>query len=261
MFLLHCLFMGTRIAKFLAAAGVCSRRQAEELVRSSRVSVDGEILSEVGYKVGVNEVVAVDGVTITYNRSVPRLWLFHKPAMCIVSERDELGRVTIFDKIGDLGIVGLPRLVSVGRLDYNSEGLLLLTDSGALARILELPQTAIERHYRVRVFGKPNPEDLEKIRGGLEIDGVQYRPCEVELEDNQNLRSSNLWLYMILQEGKNREIRYLFEFFGLRVNRLVRLSYGAFHLGSLQVGDLSEVSAADLRESLKSIEAATDLFR
>ena len=250
--------MQGRIAKFLAHAGVCSRRQAEELVREGRVSVNRLTIQEVGFKLTGGEKVYVDGKEVILQESPPRVWEYHKPAGCIVSEKDEKGRTTIFDNIKSLKLE-LPRLISVGRLDYNSEGLLLLTDSGALARLLELPSLGVERHYRVRVHGKPNNADLEKLKLGMEIDGIQYRGCDVEIEDNQPPMASNLWLRMILQEGKNREIRKLFEALGMQVSRLIRIRYGGFSLQGLEQNNLREVK--NPQNKLKGISGVNDLFQ
>ncbi len=250
--------MQGRIAKFLAHAGVCSRRQAEELVREGRVSVNHLTIQDVGFKLTGDEKVCVDGKEVTYTESAPRIWEYHKPAGCIVSEKDEKNRTTIFDNIKALKLE-LPRLIAVGRLDYNSEGLLLLTDSGALARVLELPIHAIDRHYRVRVHGKPNTADLQKLREGMTIDGIHYRGCAVEIEDDQPPTASNLWLRMVLQEGKNREIRRLFEALNMQVSRLVRIRYGSFSLDGLGQNHLREVKKP--QSKLKGIEGATHLFQ
>lgn len=227
-----------RIAKFVAAAGVCSRRAAEALVRSGRVRVNGVEVEDLGWQVEVSDEVMVDGVVVHCRSGLARLWKFHKPRGCVVSERDERGRRTVFDIIGELGNVSLPRLIAVGRLDYNSEGLLLLSDDGGLARVLEHPSSGLRRRYRVRVFGQVELRQLEALGLGVCVDGVCYRPVAARL---LRRTGSHCWLEMDLHEGKNREIRKLMQFLGYSVNRLIRVGYGDFDLGDLKVADLKEI--------------------
>ena len=230
-----------RIAKFLSGAGVCSRRDAEWLIAEGRVSVNGDVLTTPATLVSEEDVIVVDGDTIQNKSSSPRLWRYHKPEGLITSHRDELGRATVFDHLPR----EMPRVISVGRLDINSEGLLLLTTSGELSRALELPQNALERTYRVRVHATPMEEHLDEIRHGLRIDGVDYAPAEVALESAKDT-GRNRWLTMTIREGKNREIRRIFEHFGHRVSRLIRVSYGPFALGNLAPGQVAEVAASEV---------------
>jgi 23S rRNA pseudouridine2605 synthase len=227
-----------RIAKFLSAAGVCSRRDAEWLIAEGRVLLNGAVLSTPATLVSEDDVIVVDGDIIQNKPLTPRVWRYHKPEGLITSHRDERGRATVFDHLPR----EMPRVISVGRLDINSEGLLLLTTSGELSRALELPQNALERTYRVRVHATPADDHLDSIRHGLRIDGVDYAPAEVMLESAKDT-GRNRWLTMTIREGKNREIRKIFEHFGHRVSRLIRVSYGPFDLGNLQPGEVAEVPA------------------
>lgn len=236
---------GERIAKRLARAGVCSRRDAERLILEGRVSLNGETLSSPAINVMEQDDIAVDGKVIGAKETT-RLWLYHKPAGLVTSHRDEMGRPTIFENLPK----NLPRVISVGRLDLNSEGLLLLTNDGELSRHLELPSTGWARKYRVRAFGRIAQEDLEALKDGITIDGIHYGPIEAEIE---NVQSSNIWLSMILKEGKNREIRKILEHLGLQVNRLIRVSYGPFQLGTLAPAAVAEVPSKILNEALGKI--------
>lgn len=238
---------GERIAKRLARAGVCSRRDAEKLILEGRVSLNGETLSSPAVNVTEQDRIAVDGKPLKEKEST-RLWLYHKPAGLVTSHRDEMGRPTIFENLPK----NLPRVISVGRLDLNSEGLLLLTNDGELSRHLELPSTGWARKYRVRAFGRIEQEDLDSLIDGITIDGIHYGPIEAEIE---NVQSSNIWLSMTLREGKNREIRKILEHLGLQVNRLIRISYGPFQLGTLAPAAALEISPKDLKESLGNIIA------
>ena len=231
-----------RIAKVLARAGVCSRRDAERWVAAGRVAVDGHVLTTAAVVVTAGSDVRVDGKPLPAPDR-PRLWRYHKPAGLVTTPRDEKGRPTVFDALPK----ELPRLISIGRLDLNSEGLLLLTNDGALARRLELPSTGWIRRYKVRVHGEVEPERLAALAGGVTIDGISYGPIRASLERRQG---SNAWIAMGLREGKHREVRRVLEHLGLQVTRLIRLSYGPFQLGNLARGAVDEVPKKVLAEQL-----------
>lgn len=240
---------GERIAKFMARAGLCSRRDAERWIADGRVKVNGEVLISPACVVTSEDVVSVDGKTIA-DKEPLRLWLYHKPAGLLTTHHDPEGRPTVFEHLPTT----LPRVISVGRLDMTSEGLLLLTTSGALARYLELPSTGWIRCYRVRVYGSPSRHALAQLRRGLTVEGVHYAGIEVAIERQT---TSHTWLSMGLKEGKNREIRRLCEHLGLKVTRLIRVSYGAFALGELAAGQVREVKPSAVRDALG--EAYTEL--
>ncbi len=231
-----------RIAKLLARAGLCSRRDAERWITQGRVSVDGNVLTTPAVTVGAANDIRVDGKPIP-QPDRPRLWRYHKPAGLVTTHRDEKGRPTVFAALPK----ELPRLISVGRLDLGSEGLLLLTNDGALARRLELPATGWVRRYKVRVHGEVEEARLAALAKGVRIDGVAYGPIRAGLERTQG---SNAWVAMALTEGKNREVRRVLEHLGLQVTRLIRLSFGPFQLGSLERGSLDEVPKKALAEQL-----------
>ena len=233
---------GERIAKVIARAGVCSRRAAERLIAEGRVAVDGRRLDGPAVNVTADQRVTIDGEALPAP-APPRLWRYHKPKGLITSARDPQGRPTVFASLPpELG-----RLLSVGRLDLNSEGLLLLTNDGALKRRLELPASGWIRRYRARVHGRPDPQKLAGLARGVRVDGVDYGPIRAELERQT---ASNAWLKMALTEGKNREVRKVLEHLGLAVNRLIRVAYGPFQLGRLPRGALDEVPAKVLAEQL-----------
>lgn len=244
-----------RIAKAIARAGLCSRREAETLISQGRVDLDGTTVTSPAVKVTSEQRITVDGEPLP-RREPPRLWRYHKPTGLLTAARDPEGRPTVFDRLP----AGLPRVMPVGRLDLNSEGLLLLTNDGGLKRQLELPATGWRRRYRVRVFGTVAPKALQRLRDGIEVEGVRYGPIEAELDDKVGERSggANTWLTMTLREGKNREIRRVCEAIGLRVNRLLRLSFGPFQLGALKPDDVEEVPAKVLKEQLGA-KLASDL--
>lgn len=225
-----------RIAKKMADAGLCSRREAERWILAGRVQINGGTLKTPAYVVGDEDTVLVDGKPLT-QKSQTRVWMYHKPAGLIVSAHDPQGRSTIFEHLPK----NMPRVISVGRLDLNSEGLLLLTNDGAWARKMELPANGWERTYRVRVHGVVSGEMLGRLSKGVKVDGIQYAPCQVEVERKQG---TNTWLKMTLHEGKNREIRKLMKFFGLEVSRLIRISYGPYQLGTLAPGAVQEAPCA-----------------
>ncbi|MEM6695036.1 MAG: pseudouridine synthase [Pseudomonadota bacterium] len=233
---------GDRIAKVLARAGVASRRDAERMIEAGRVSVNGNRIDSPALNVTAKDRISVDGKPLA-QAEPPRLWLFHKPAGLVTTERDEKGRKTVFDALPD----AMPRVMSVGRLDLNSEGLLLLTNDGGIKRRLELPATGWLRRYRVRVNGVPDDAMLEPLRTGLAIEEVRYQPMSVTL-DRQ--KGANAWLTIGLREGKNREIRRAMDAVGLVVNRLIRVSFGPFQLDSLKPGSVEEVRQKILRDQL-----------
>jgi 23S rRNA pseudouridine2605 synthase len=231
-----------RVAKLLARAGVCSRRDAERWIAEGRVAVDGRVLTTPATTVTAANDVRIDGKPLPAAER-PRLWRYHKPAGLVTTHRDEKGRPTVFDALPK----ELPRLISVGRLDLNSEGLLLLTNNGALSRRLELPATGWLRRYKVRVHGEVEPERLAALENGVIIDRVSYGPIRASLE---RLQGSNAWIAMALREGKNREVRRVLEHLDLQVTRLIRLAYGPFQLGNLARGAVAEVPKKVLAEQL-----------
>jgi 23S rRNA pseudouridine2605 synthase len=231
-----------RIAKVLARAGLCSRREAERWIADGRVSVDGAVLTSPAVTVGPASEILVDGKKLPAPERT-RLFRYHKPKGLVTTHRDEAGRPTVFAALPP----GLPRLISIGRLDLNSEGLLLLTNDGALARRLELPATGWVRRYRARVHGVVDEKRLAALARGLAIGGVAYGPVRARLE---RVQGSNAWLSVALTEGKNREIRRVLEHLGLAVTRLIRLSYGPFQLGHLPKGAIEEVTGKVLAEQL-----------
>lgn len=233
---------GERIAKTLARAGLASRRGAEALIAAGRIAVNGQIITSPALNVTPSDQITFDGNPIgTAERT--RLWLYHKPLGLITTEKDEKGRPTVFDALPK----ELPRVMSVGRLDLNSEGLLLLTNDGAVKRMLELPSTGWLRKYRVRVNGKPQDATFDPLRKGISIEGERFQPMEVELDRQQG---ANAWLTIGLREGKNREIRRALAEIDLKVNRLIRISYGPFRLNDLKPGEVEEVKTRVLRDQL-----------
>lgn len=233
-----------RIAKKIAAAGLCSRRDAEKWILAGRVEVNGVKLKTPACVVGENDVVVVDGVALK-QPSKTRLWCYHKPVGLLTTHKDPAGRPTVFENLP----AGLPRVISVGRLDLNSEGLLLLTTSGELARSLELPTRGWKRQYRVRIHGAMTPEMIQKAAKGLTINGIRYSPTHIEIEANQS-GGKNQWILVTLTEGKNREIRKMMEYFGLQVSRLIRISYGPFQLGNLPTGQVKEIPQKVIKEQI-----------
>lgn len=241
-----------RIAKFMAAAGLCSRRDAERWIAEGRVIVNGNTLTTPATLVTADDDVIVDGKRIKNKPPTPRLFVYHKPAGLVTSHRDEKGRATVFDRLPR----DLPRVISVGRLDLDSEGLLLLTTSGALARAMELPKNAQQRVYRVRIRGTPMETHYQQLERGVRVDDVQYQPIAVEVERMKEGR--NQWLTLTLREGKNREIRRIFEHFDLPVSRLIRIQYGNFHLDDLEPEEVAEVPAADVETLMTKLGIDTE---
>ncbi|MBW7921058.1 MAG: pseudouridine synthase [Rubellimicrobium sp.] len=235
-------FPGERIAKVLSRAGVASRRDAERMIAEGRVQVNGRIVTSPALNVGPKDRITVDDAVIPAPEPL-RIWRYHKPAGLVTSARDEAGRATIFDEMP----ADLPKVMPVGRLDINSEGLLLLTNDGGVKRRLELPSTAWLRRYRVRVHGEPDDAALDALRAGVTVDGVEYQPMEVQFDRQQG---ANAWLTVGLREGRNREIRRVMEHLGLKVARLIRISYGPFQLGDLVPGAVEEVRARVVRDQL-----------
>ncbi len=233
---------GQRIAKVLARRGIGSRRAVERMIAEGRVSVDGRVIDSPALNVTGRETLSVDGKEVA-EAEPARLWLYHKPSGLVTTSSDEKGRPTVFDALPE----GIPRVMSVGRLDLTSEGLLLLTNDGEIKRRLELPSTGWLRKYRVRVNGAPNDATFEPLRKGIEIDGERFQPMQVTFDRQQG---GNAWVTVALREGRNREVRRAMEAVGLTVNRLIRISYGPFRLGPLKPGAVEEVKARVLRDQL-----------
>ncbi len=233
---------GDRIAKVMARAGLCSRREAERWIEDGRVRVNGKKLKSPAFDVGLRDDVTVDGEPLP-NREPVRIWRYHKPKGLVTTHRDPQGRATVFDNLP----ASLPRVISVGRLDYNTEGLLLLTNDGDLARHLELPATGWLRRYRVRAHGRITAEQLKPLADGMTIDGTRYGPIEATLDQSG---ASNHWLTLGLREGKNREVRRVLGALGLDVNRLIRISFGPFQLLDLKPGTTDLVRRKVLADQL-----------
>jgi 23S rRNA pseudouridine2605 synthase len=233
---------GERIAKRLSRSGLCSRRDAEEWITQGRVAVNGRVITSPALDVTERDVITVDGNPLP-ERERTRLFLYHKPRGLMTTHADPEGRPTVFDNLPE----HLPRLISIGRLDFNTEGLLLLTNDGGLARALELPDTGWLRRYRVRAHGTVTQGQLDELRKGVEVDGVKYGSIDAQLEHDQG---ANVWIVFAIREGKNREVRNVMAHLGLEVNRLIRVSYGPFQLAELAEGEVEEVKTRVLREQL-----------
>ena len=237
-----------RIAKAMARAGIASRREVERLIGLGKVAVNGKILDTPATLVTRDDVITVDGKPIGSAEST-RVWRYHKPAGLMTSHNDPQGRPTVFDALPS----GLPRVISVGRLDLNTEGLLLLTNDGELSRALELPQTELVRQYRARARGRVSQLQLDTLKDGVTVDGVRYGPIDATLDkakESEGNAPANLWISVSITEGKNREVRKVLEHLGLTVNRLIRLAYGPFQLGTLPLGSVEEVGPRVIRELL-----------
>ena len=237
------------MAKALARAGVASRREVERLIEAGRVALNGQVLTTPAVKVGKGDILTLDGKPVEAAEPA-RVWRYHKPAGLVTSNGDPQGRPTVFEHLPK----ELPRTISVGRLDMNTEGLLLLTNDGGLARALELPQNALVRRYRARAFGRVDPAKLEALKDGVTIEGVAYGSIEARIDKAQGqdrkTGSANLWISVAITEGKNREVRRVLEHLGLKVNRLIRLAYGPFALADLALGEVQEVGPRVIREQL-----------
>ena len=235
---------GERIAKRIARAGLCSRREAERWIAAGRVAVDGRVLDSPAFAVLPHHRIVVDGRPLAES-APPALWRYHKPAGLVTTNRDPQGRPTVFERLPP----DLPRVISVGRLDLTTEGLLLLTNDGDLARFLELPSTGWTRRYRVRVNGRPDEAALARLAEGVTVAGIRYGPVHARLDRRQG---ANAWLTMSIREGKNREIRKLCAHLGLTANRLIRIGYGPFQLGKLAAGAVEPVPERVLRQQLSN---------
>ena len=241
---------GERIAKVLSRAGIASRREAERLIELGEVKVNGKTITSPALNVTPADRITVRGEPVGQPEP-PRLWLYYKPEGLVSSASDEKGRDTVFDHLPE----DMPRVMSVGRLDLNSEGLLLLTNDGELKRRLELPSTGWLRKYRVRVKGNPTEPEVEPLRKGITVEGDRFQPMEVKIDRHQG---ANAWLTVGLREGKNREIRRAMTHIGLTVNRLIRVSYGPFRLNELKPGEVEEIKPRILREQLGMAEDAEE---
>src|SRR6202167_5605194 len=233
---------GERIAKVIARAGLASRREAEAWIAAGRVAVNGAVIGSPALNVTTDDRISIDGEPLP-GRERTRLFLYHKPRGLLTTHDDPQGRPTIFARLPQ----DLPRLISVGRLDFNTEGLLLLTNDGALARVLELPSTGWLRRYRVRAHGDVTQAELDQLRGGITVSGIRYGAIEANLD---RVQGSNLWLTFAIREGKTREVRNVLGAIGLTVTRLIRVSFGPFQLGELAEGEVEEVRTRILREQL-----------
>ena len=247
------------MAKALARAGVASRREVERLIAAGRVALNGKVLDTPAIKIAPGDILTVDGAVVG-DAEPTRVWRYHKPAGLVTTHKDPKGRPTVFEQLP----AGLPRVISIGRLDLNSEGLLLLTNDGALARALELPATGLVRRYRARARGQTSQAKLDRLKAGMTVEGVHYGPIEASLDkvresdDGEGRVGANLWITVTLAEGKNREVRKVLEAIGLTVNRLIRLSYGPFQLGALAPGEVEEIGPRVIRDQLaRHIDAAS----
>ena len=234
---------GERVARALARAGVASRREAERLIAAGRVALNGQALTSPAVNVGKDDILTLDGQPVA-EQAPARLWRYHKPPGLITTHKDPKGRPTVFERLPP----ALGRVISVGRLDLTSEGLLLLTNDGDLARQLELPSSGVVRRYRARAFGRASQEKLDRLAQGITVEGMAYGPIRAHLDGG---RGSNVWITLELGEGKNREVRKVLEAIGLKVNRLIRTAYGPLELGDLAPGDVEEVHPKVVKRLLR----------
>jgi 23S rRNA pseudouridine2605 synthase len=252
---------GERVAKALARAGVASRRDVERLIEAGRIAINGKVLTTPAVKVAPGDILTVDGAVVS-DAEPTRMWRYHKPIGLVTTHKDPHGRPTVFESLA-MTAPGLPRVISVGRLDINSEGLLLLTNDGELTRALELPSTGWMRRYRARAHGRTDQARLDKLKDGITIEGVRYGPIEARLdkvkESRDGVSPANVWITVSLTEGKNREVRRVLEHLGLKVNRLIRLSYGPFQLGVLGAGQVEEIGPRVIREQLAGLIAPENM--
>ncbi len=235
-------FEGERIAKVIARAGVCSRREAEQLIADGHVTLNHKILKTAAINVTEADQIRINGKLLPQAED-SKLWRYHKPDGLVVSHKDPQGRPSVFDKLRQQ----LPRVMSIGRLDINTEGLLLLTNDGEIERLLELPSSGWIRRYRVRAYGKMDDAGLELLKGGVEIEGVRYGPVEAKVETSQG---DNVWMTVSIREGKNREVKKICDYLGLQVNRLIRTNFGPFQLGDLKRGGIEEIPRKFWQEQL-----------
>ena len=235
-------FEGERIAKVIARAGVCSRREAEQLIADGHVTLNHKILKTAAINVTEADQIRINGKLLPQAED-SKLWRYHKPDGLVVSHKDPQGRTSVFDKLRQQ----LPRVMSIGRLDINTEGLLLLTNDGEIERLLELPSSGWIRRYRVRAYGKMDDAGLELLKGGVEIEGVRYGPVEAKVETSQG---DNVWMTVSIREGKNREVKKICDYLGLQVNRLIRTNFGPFQLGDLKRGGIEEIPRKFWQEQL-----------
>lgn len=246
---------GERVAKALARAGVASRRDIERLIEGGRVALNGRVLTTPAVKVAAGDRLTVDGAVVDAAEAT-RVFRYHKPAGLMTTHKDPKGRPTVFDALPP----GLPRLISIGRLDLSSEGLLLLTNDGALSRALEMPSSGWLRRYRVRALGRIDQTKLDTLKDGITVEGVRYGAIDATLDKAKDgPTGANVWITVTLTEGKNREIRRVFEALGLAVNRLVRLAYGPFALGTLEPGAVEEIGPRVIREQLVGLVAPANM--
>jgi 23S rRNA pseudouridine2605 synthase len=246
-----------RVAKVLARSGVASRRAVERLIAEGRVALNGRVLDTPAVKVEPGDIVTVDGKPVDAPEPT-RLWRYHKPSGLVTTHDDPQGRPTVFKALPE----GMPRVISVGRLDLNSEGLLLLTNDGALARSLELPANAWVRRYRARAFGRIDQAKLDTLKNGIVVEGVSYGAIEARIDkaqDKVGQGGANVWISVALKEGKNREVRRVLQALGLKVNRLIRIAYGPFALNTLAIGEVEEVGPRVIREQLAEFVAPENL--
>jgi len=246
---------GERVAKALARAGIASRRDVEKLIAEGKVALNGRVLTTPAVKVGPSDILTIDGVVVG-EREPTRVFRYHKPAGLVTTHSDPKGRPTVFEALPS----GLPRLISIGRLDLNSEGLLLLTNDGGLSRALELPSNGWMRVYRARAYGRIDQARLDTLKDGITVEGVRYGPIEARIDKAKDgPTGANLWITVTLAEGKNREVRRVLEALDLKVNRLIRLAYGPFALGDLESGAVQEVGPRVIREQLGELLAPENL--